>query len=540
MSYKDIELVTELFKVESVVGEGATQANVEAEISLPAPVRKIREPVEAEVEVTDTEVIEDKVVVRGVIEKQVYFVDDNDGTLREKSFEEPFSVFVDILGAEPGHNVQVRPRVELVKLNQVDKDKSYHKGEKAEGGEGEGEGEGEIGAHHHFVEEVYRQLVIIEIFVKVTETIQLEVATDVIGEKITVDKELLKVEDVIGENTAQTEIISDINLDYPVRKIESVDSRFEDVSSRVIDDKVVVEGTLVKQIYFVDPELDVVRERTVREDFSLTVDIPGAKPDMNVQEFPRVEDINVEIVNDFQLRQIAIIEVFVKVTQTVQIEVVKDIKEVNTITELLKVSPVVGEDRVQNIVEADTQLSVPARKIQQVLSEFRDVEGRIIEDKVVVEGFVDKQIFFVDAYTDEIVEASESVPFTTTIEIPGARPDHRVQISPRVEVIQDEIDQEDPTLVRETIVIEIFAKVTDIAQHEVVVGIEDIKKEEPYRKSRRESSGPSMKIYVVQKGDTINDIAQRFEVAPENIISANNIKNPEMIFPGQKLIIPVR
>ncbi|UMZ75257.1 DUF3794 and LysM peptidoglycan-binding domain-containing protein [Natranaerofaba carboxydovora] len=516
MSHKDIELEKELLKVKSVVGEGVVQTNVEADITLPAPVRKIREPVDAEVNITDTEVIEDKVIVKGVLEKQVYFVDDKTGTLHEKSFEENFSVFVDIPGAEPGNEVQVRPRVEFVGVEEKDNNDKKD----------------------HLKEEVFKQLAVIEVFVKVTEEIQLEVVTDAVGTDIEVETELLKVEDVIGEDTTQTELISDVKLDYPVRKVESVDTRFEDVESRVLDDKVIVEGTLVKQIYFVDPELDVVREQTATENFSVTIDIPGARPGMNVQEFPRVEFVDHEIVDDFNLRQTAVVEVFAKVTETVQIEVVTDIIGVETVTELLKVSPVIGEDRVQQLVEADTKLSCPARKIQQVQGEFRDVEGRVIDDKVIVEGTVHKQIFFVDATTDEVIETSEDVPFTVTIDILGAMPDHQVQISPRIETIQEEIDQEDPTLIRETIVVEVFAKVTQTAQHEVVIDLEDEKKEKPISKPKKKS-GPSLKIYVVQKNDTIYHIAEKFDVAAEDIIKANNIKNPDMIFPGQKLLIPM-
>ncbi len=44
--------------------------------------------------------------------------------------------------------------------------------------------------------------------------------------------------------------------------------------------------------------------------------------------------------------------------------------------------------------------------------------------------------------------------------------------------------------------------------------------------------------YVVQAGDTLFKIAQRFNVNPATIISANNLTNPNLIFVGQRLIIP--
>ena len=49
------------------------------------------------------------------------------------------------------------------------------------------------------------------------------------------------------------------------------------------------------------------------------------------------------------------------------------------------------------------------------------------------------------------------------------------------------------------------------------------------------------KYYVVQKGDTLWAIAKRYygngNQYPK-IVQANNIKNPDLIYPGQKLLIP--
>ena len=45
-------------------------------------------------------------------------------------------------------------------------------------------------------------------------------------------------------------------------------------------------------------------------------------------------------------------------------------------------------------------------------------------------------------------------------------------------------------------------------------------------------------IYIVQQGDTLNDIALRFGISPDEIQTANDIADPNSLFIGQRLIMP--
>lgn len=45
-------------------------------------------------------------------------------------------------------------------------------------------------------------------------------------------------------------------------------------------------------------------------------------------------------------------------------------------------------------------------------------------------------------------------------------------------------------------------------------------------------------LYTVQAGDTLFSIAQRFGVSLDDVIEANNIENPDVIYEGQTLTIP--
>ena len=50
--------------------------------------------------------------------------------------------------------------------------------------------------------------------------------------------------------------------------------------------------------------------------------------------------------------------------------------------------------------------------------------------------------------------------------------------------------------------------------------------------------GPDVRIYRVRSGDTLSGIAQRFGTTVDALVEANGIENPDLIFPGQRLLIP--
>ena len=43
--------------------------------------------------------------------------------------------------------------------------------------------------------------------------------------------------------------------------------------------------------------------------------------------------------------------------------------------------------------------------------------------------------------------------------------------------------------------------------------------------------------YVVQPGDTLWCLAKKFNTTVDDIVELNDIENPDLIYPGQKLLI---
>lgn len=318
----DLDIIRELLKVESVIGEEEKQTEILADIEFPhgKRVKKVKEVI-TEVRDIETEVIPDKVIVEGILHKQIIFVEHKTHKVFEMSVDEPFTVSVDVPGAQKDNDVKVDVDVEFV-------DVDLRHGNDRDGFK------------------AAKQTAVLAVFVKVTEPLQIEIVVDVIGDGVEVERELLRVQGVVGENERQVNLKSDIFFDRPVKKIiETVtDVKINRRDSKIIKDKVIIQGILCKQIFFVDLCSEAVFEKSVKEKFTTFVDIPGAREDNN-----QTLDVDVEVEfvdhhlpdfpkwicgafkdgefdpEDFPVEQVVVLEVFAKVTETMQLDVVIDV-----------------------------------------------------------------------------------------------------------------------------------------------------------------------------------------------------------------------
>jgi spore coat assembly protein SafA len=514
---KDLVVKRKLLKVERVIGETTVREAVEAEIALPFKIEKVFEVI---TNVTDieTEVRTGGVLVTGVIDKQLFVVDKGD-LVHHVPEEIQFRAFVDVDGAQPEMNVQVQVRVLTVDTHLINA-------------------------------ETVKQTVVLEIFVKVTVTEQIEVVVDVQGRGITVKKELLKVESVVGEDTLVQTITPTVTLPLVAKKIFRILPTVRDVSAEIKQDTVIVRGVIHKQIFLVD-EGDLVRHAAEDVPFTKTVDIPGAKEGMEVQVNVKVTVEDFELIDppSRELRQTLLLDVFVKVTETLQIDVVTNVTGpgINVVRKLLKVEHVVVDVLQRETVRSTVTLPIQAIKIFEILGQVVNLEAEARTDQVLVKGTLHKQIFFVDP-TNLVRHLREDIPFRFAKNAKGARPEMNVQV--RAQIIGDILHRlVDEKKLEQTVVLEIFAKVTRTVQLEVVVDVRRVappppppppKPPTPPRPPKPGPPRPTVKkTYTVQKGDTLFLIAKRFGVPLDALIRANpQIKDPNLIFPGDVVFIP--
>lgn len=120
---------------------------------------------------------------------------------------------------------------------------------------------------------------------------------------------------VLAETTAQVLVDDIVTLPVPAEKIDEIVASVRDVNCFVIENKVIFQGTLHKQIFFVDLK-GVVRHVGVDIPFSGFADTPDVPAGSTCQLDPEIEFINFELTSPTQLRETVVIRVGITVFDT--------------------------------------------------------------------------------------------------------------------------------------------------------------------------------------------------------------------------------
>lgn len=301
---------------------------------------------------------------------------------------------------------------------------------------------------------------------------------------INVTTRRIRVENVVGEAMKQVNIVRDITLPALARKIESVDTVIRNVTTKIIENKVIVEAILHKQIYFVDCITSDVTEFTVPDEkITEFVHINEAMPGMTASAKLDIEYCDVEAVSmpsDQNLchtvfRQTCILKMRVRVVEMVDIDVVTNVsgEGVTPTFKTITIDNVIGSGCEQfNISDNFIALPDSARKIKNIDATIQNVTQKVLPDKVVVNGNIHKQIFYVIDPSGDVKELSADVPFTVFVPVPGAKTSLTATSDVMIEFIDSElVTRNGAKFVKETIVLQVCARVVERLDINVVTAV---------------------------------------------------------------------
>ena len=514
----------ELIRVEYVIGEDTVSETVTGTITVPDNKPDMQRVVDVTANVVNVEsdVEEGGVNITGEIEAGVIYVAD----VEEPYFRQPvhftegtfqFNNFIDIPEAEEGMNVFTDINIRRVSYNLI------------------GERTVEVTA-------------VITKFVKVTEYRQITVITDVTDipeEDIT--QELLRIEDVIGENTVTTVITGRLQLPEnkpPIERILNATAESMQTATEITEDGVIVDGEIDAGVIYVADVEEPYYQQPVhflegQITFSEAIDVPGAEEGMSVYTNLVVKRASYDYIDEDTVEVDVTVQFFVKVTEPKQVNVITDIisDQVEIERELLRVEDVVGEDTVFETVTG--RLNVPAAKpdIERVL----ESNARILEatsttetDGVMIEGMIEGSILYVadveEPYLGQPVHyAEDTLNFDNFVDIAGTEPGMNTHVE--LSVKRSSYNVLNARTVEVTAVLRKFVKVTDFVQLEVITDLVVVS-------PAADGCPPSYIVYVVQPGDTFWKISRRYKTTVDALIEANPDVDPNNLQIGQKICIP--
>ena len=117
-----------------------------------------------------------------------------------------------------------------------------------------------------------------------------------------------------------------------------------------------------------------------------------------------------------------------------------------------------GEVTTQILVASTATLGVPAVKIDEIVASVTDLSCTVITGKVIFQGILDEQIFFVDG-NGLVRHQAEDVRFSGFVDFPGALGGETCELEAIIEFIEFRLV--DPVTLRQAIVIAVTVRLFD-------------------------------------------------------------------------------
>jgi len=513
---------TERLRVNQVVSENTAQTVVRGTVTVPDPKPDVEKILSTEksVKVRKVEIVPDKVIVNGTLSLQIVYVAFEPAQSVHSMHQTiNFTTFVDVPGAMPGMDVDVDVTVEDISVTRrPDCARDF-----------------DVAA-------------VLEVSVRVSDVMDLDVVTQCPA-GCTCETEEVTVDQLMGSNRRQVMISDEFDVPDekpPVEKVLDADVKVEVTNTRVLKNKVIVEGTATVTVTYVGmlPDQPVHSlHRTFK--FSDFVDVPGAAQGMNVRVDARVENVDVDVSNAKcdRLRVDMVLGITANVVEPRTVQVITELSNcpnVNPIFTDLKVESLVGENSNQVILKDTFETPDPKPDVEKILDTTADkvavTDTRIINDKVIVSGNIDVQIVYVAAEPDQSVHAlHRRLPFRTFVEVMGAREGDDVDVTARVEFITASAKGCDITV---EAVVKVTARVTQTLERQVLTSVAPVPTTVSPATTTPCPPGATFE-YIVKQGDTLYSIGRKYGVSL-NEMKAVNTQLPDVnnIKPGMVVNVP--
>jgi hypothetical protein len=244
---------------------------------------------------------------------------------------------------------------------------------------------------------------------------------------------LVKTEVIVGENTAELLLETDIALFNPALKVRNVTGEILDITTHILPGTVLVQGLVKHHLFYVGTDM-VVHHQAVEVPFCTCIQIPGAEPSMQVSVHECIENILPDLATDGNVVGLkTVLGLLAKVTE------VRQLKLERGEGPSYLFPGIHGESTIEEVNESTIILAQPALKVTEIKTQVVIPTAEVIADKVIAKGYLSEDIFTVGLEDNIEHHQKEELPFSTLVELPGVCAGMQAQISAQVDEIKYEL-----------------------------------------------------------------------------------------------------
>lgn len=518
--YMGMEVIKDNIECEQLLGENTADTVVKAEYVIPDTQPDVTEILMVDVKpvILSKEIMQDKVYIEGQINYNVLYrtIEDGQDDIYNVNYTGKFSNYIEIPGCE--HNMLC---------------------------------EGECYVEHMGYTVVNERKVSVEGIIKlkaeVYKTYNFEIVKDITGiSDIQIQKNPSSLDKVAG--TASGDLIAKCHMEVPsdrpqIGSVIELKTNIHKSNVAIEEGKIKIDvSTSVKIIY---KAMNIKDLSVLEGDASVTkeIDMDKATIDMDSYTDFIIDAVEYDIKeDDTGEKRIVDMEILIKTSTRLmykeEMDMIEDAYSPSVITEIDKkdyeLNVMHGQAFSEAVVKSDIEVPDGMPKVKDIVACLGNVcitEKKIIEDKVVIDGVLNADVIYKSSDEAKFINViSEEIPFTSSVDIPGTKIDMYGVAKVNLESVECSIEASNIAL---KAVVTSYARVNYIMHKEFLIGVNASEGEKPPKKA-------SITIYVVQQGDTLWKIAKKYNTIIDELMKINEIDNPDLIKPGQKLIIPGR
>lgn len=516
----EIEVLKENIEYEQMLGEGSCDTVVRGEYLIPDTHPDIEEVLILDVKpvITEKELLQDRIYVEGSLEYNIlYLAKEDEGMgVHSLNYSDKFSNYIDIEGTDGRLTGAVNCEIEHIDCNIINERKIEIEGILNVSGE----------VYKNYNVDIIRDI-------DASNNIQMLKKPTTVDKMVGIIEEELEGKATVKISMDKPQVGKSLKTNVYLHKCEVVLNEGKANISAFAKVQMLYRGMDSKDIVLAEEDIYMSKE-VVREDIGINM-----KSMTNCD----IKDVDISIKQD-DLGENRILEIEVKADVDVklmnkeQYDVIEDAYSPTNVIEINKetydLNVLHGMNEMDIIVKDNIQIPSDNPMATQCIMSKGDVvvtDKKLVEDKVVVEGIVKVNVIY-RAKDEEkpVYTVGDELPFTATIDIAGTKIDMAGQVKANLESIDASIEAD---TIAVKAVVHIWAKVSYNQSKDFMTALNKSEENPPSKKA-------SITIYVVQKGDTLWTIAKRYYTTIEDLVKVNDIKDPNVIKVGDKILIPGR